>query len=324
MRSALLWPTLAAFAATGALAWLFLPQTLSRAWTVMAFAGFGALVVLGPVAWWLQRQLRGRDADLSELAAASAILKSQLAAASTERDRLLEILASRNELVANVSHELKTPLTAIRGSAETLEDGAMAKPEVARRFTGSILEQCERLEDLLRDLLTLSRLESRPQPSAREPLAREPLDLTEVARHAIEVLAPRAAERAIDLRLATAAVPRIDGHRGELERLFLNLIENAIKYNRDGGEVEVRLRSEDEDAVIEVVDHGIGVPEDALERIFERFYRVDKGRARKQGGTGLGLAIVKHVALRHSGRVEVESRLGEGSTFRVRLPASSA
>jgi len=318
IRSALLWPALAAFAATGVLAWPLLPASLPRTWAVVIFAGLGTLVVLGPVAWWLQRRLQERDADLSELAAAAELLESKLADAGSERDRLREILASRNELVANVSHELKTPLTAIRGSAETLEDGAMAKPEVGRRFTGRILEQCERLEDLLRDLLTLSRLESRPQP-----LAREPLDLAGVARHAIGVLAPRAVERDVDLRLATAAVPRVDGHRGELERLFLNLIENAIKYNHPGGEVEVRLRGEGSEAVIEVVDNGIGVPDDALERIFERFYRVDKGRARRQGGTGLGLAIVKHVARHHGGRVEVESRLGEGSTFRVRLPAAA-
>ena len=265
---------------------------------------------------WLQRRQGKRRTDRSELAATVSLLRTQLAEATAERDRLSDILASRNELVANVSHELKTPLTAIRGSAETLEDGAMAKPEVARRFTGRILEQCERLEALLRDLLTLSRLESRPQPPDREPL-----DLTGVARHAIEVLAPRAVERDVDLRLATAAAPRVAGHRGELERLFLNLIENAIKYNRPGGEVEVRLRSDGPEAVIEVVDDGIGVPDDSLERIFERFYRVDKGRARRQGGTGLGLAIVKHVARHHGGTVEVESRLGEGSTFRVRLPA---
>jgi two-component system, OmpR family, phosphate regulon sensor histidine kinase PhoR len=299
--------------------------------------------------WWQPRRQEKQDAELAELAATAEALagdgaaadgqtrpagsgseigriarslerlQARLAEATTERDRLREILASRNELVANVSHELKTPLTAIRGSAETLEDGALAKPEVARRFTGRILEQCGRLEALLRDLLTLSRLESRPEPPDREPL-----DLTGVARHAIEVLAPRAVERNVDLRLATAAAPRVAGHRGELERLFLNLIENAIKYNRPGGEVEIRLGSDGPHAVIEVVDDGIGVPDDALERIFERFYRVDKGRARRQGGTGLGLAIVKHVARHHGGSVEVESRLGEGSTFRVRLPAVDA
>lgn len=321
MRCDLLWPTLVAFAVAGALVWPLLPPALPRTWAAAAFAGLGALVVLGPLAWWLRR-LRDRTAESSELSVTKGELdrmRSQLADASTECDRLREILASRGELVANVSHELKTPLTAIRGCAETLEDGAIAKPEVARRFTGRILEQCERLEDLLRDLLTLSRLESHPQPSVREPL-----DLTEVVRHAVEVLAPRAAERAIDLRLVTAAVPRVGGRRGELERLFLNLIENAIKYNRDGGEVEVRLQRTGAEAVIEVADHGIGIPDDALERIFERFYRVDKGRAREHGGTGLGLAIVKHVVLHHGGRVEVESRLGEGSTFRVRLPALEA
>ncbi len=233
--------------------------------------------------------------------------------------RELRLAKARRDLVANVSHELKTPLTAIRGYAETLEDGALEQPPVARRFTGSILEQCARLEALLRDLLTLSRLDSRQQ----SPPAREPVDLVELARSAVEMLAVRARKAEVELTLEAAeGLPSVTGERDELERLLLNLIENAIKYNRPGGEVKVSLEERDSEVVLQVLDTGIGIPEAALERIFERFYRVDKGRARDQGGTGLGLSIVKNVARSHGGRVEVESRLGEGSAFRVSLPGS--
>ncbi len=122
--------------------------------------------------------------------------------------------------------------------------------------------------------------------------------------------------------MAADGAPSVRGARSEVDNLLLNLIDNAVKYNRPGGRVRVAVRAERGEAVVEVADTGIGIPAGALERIFERFYRVDKGRAREQGGTGLGLAIVKHSARLLGGRVEVESRLGEGSTFRVRLPAS--
>ncbi len=240
----------------------------------------------------------------------------------TETLRLAEI---RKDLVANVSHELKTPLTAIRGYAETLADGALKDAGVADGFVRRILEQCARLEALLRDLLTLSRLESRRRPDGPTPRAREAVDLGELARRAVEVLATQARAREVELSLdAPATLPAVDGDREELERLLLNLIENAVKYNRPGGEVDLRLLAAGEEVVIEVHDTGIGIPDDALERIFERFYRVDKGRSRDQGGTGLGLSIVKHAARTHGGRVEVESRLGVGSVFRVRLPQLGA
>ncbi len=240
----------------------------------------------------------------------------------TETLRLAEI---RKDLVANVSHELKTPLTAIRGYAETLEDGALGDAEVASGFVRRILEQCARLEALLRDLLTLSRLESRRGPDGRPPRDREAVDLGELARRAVEVLATQARTREVELSLdAAAPLPAVDGDREELERLLLNLVENAVKYNRPGGEVGVRLLADGAEVVIEVRDTGIGIPDDARSRIFERFYRVDKGRSRDQGGTGLGLSIVKHAARTHGGRVEVESRLGVGSVFRVRLPHALA
>jgi len=225
----------------------------------------------------------------------------------------------RRDFVANVSHELKTPLAAIRGMAETLRDGALGDTETAHRFVGRILEQCARLQALLEDLLTLSRLES--PLGAKDP---EPVDLGGLARLASEVIGPAAAERGVVLEVTTARAEEttIPGDADALERLLLNLLDNAVKYNRPGGTVWLDIRRDAEHAVVEVRDTGIGIPAEHRPRIFERFYRVDRARSREGGGTGLGLAIVKHVAQLHGGRVEVESEPGKGSTFRVLLPAA--
>jgi two-component system phosphate regulon sensor histidine kinase PhoR len=229
--------------------------------------------------------------------------------------RLAEV---RRDFVANVSHELKTPLAAIRGYAETLREGALEDPPAGRRFVERILAQCARLEALLGDLLTLSRLESVEQTPAYEPV-----DLDALARRALEVAAAAAGQRRVTLETEGAA-GSVMGDPDGLERLLLNLLDNAIKYNREGGRVTLRLAALDGQASIEVEDTGIGIAPDALPRIFERFYRVDKGRGRDQGGTGLGLAIVKHVAQTHGGRVEVESELERGTRFRVILPRRPA
>jgi two-component system, OmpR family, phosphate regulon sensor histidine kinase PhoR len=228
--------------------------------------------------------------------------------------RLTEV---RRDFVANVSHELKTPLAAIRGMAETLRDGALGDAETAIRFVGRILDQCARLQALLEDLLTLSRLEN--PLGAKEP---EPVDLDALARQAVEVIAPAAAERDVAVEVSTIG-ETIPGDADALERLLLNLLDNAVKYNRPGGTVRLDIRRDGEHVVIEVRDSGIGIPAEHLPRIFERFYRVDRARSRGEGGTGLGLAIVKHVAQLHGGSVEVKSEPGKGSTFRVVLLAMS-
>jgi two-component system, OmpR family, phosphate regulon sensor histidine kinase PhoR len=233
---------------------------------------------------------------------------------TTEMTRLADM---RRDFVANVSHELKTPLAAIRGYAETLRDGALDEPPTARRFTERILQHCRRLQALLDDLLTLSRLES---VASIERGEREPVDLNAVVQRAVDLLAAPARERQVQIAVEEEAVPAVPGDADSIERLVLNLIDNALKYNQPGGQVTVRLSQQDQHAVLEVSDTGIGIPPDALPRIFERFYRVDKGRSRDEGGTGLGLAIVKHVAQAHGGQVDVESRMGQGTTFRVRLP----
>jgi two-component system phosphate regulon sensor histidine kinase PhoR len=234
---------------------------------------------------------------------------------TTEFTRLMEM---RRDFVANVSHELKTPLAAIRGYAETLYDGALGEPATAARFTERILRQCRRLQALLDDLLTLSRLESLERTPAHEPV-----DLAAIVHRAVDLVSSAAGEKQVALVLEEppAPLPPVSGDAEGLERLVVNLLDNAVKYNRPGGEVAVRLAREGGETLLEVRDTGIGIPQDALPRIFERFYRVDKGRAREEGGTGLGLAIVKHVAQAHGGQIEVVSRMGQGSTFRVRLPS---
>jgi two-component system phosphate regulon sensor histidine kinase PhoR len=256
------------------------------------------------------------------LLASAALAGGERGAVVVARDttELTRVADMRRDFVANVSHELKTPLAAIRGYAETLRDGALDEPPTARRFTDRILMQCRRLQALLDDLLTLSRLESVASPAAE----REPVDLKAILVRAAEMLSAAARERQVTIELdAPDGVPPVHGDLDGLERLVLNLADNAVKYNRPDGTVKLRLFSSDSPAataVIEVADTGIGIPQDALARIFERFYRVDKGRSREEGGTGLGLAIVKHVAQAHGGQVEVESRIGKGSTFRVKLP----
>lgn len=221
----------------------------------------------------------------------------------------------RRDFVANVSHELKTPLTAIRGYAETLRYGDIDEPDTGIRFLDRILQQCTRLQALLADLLTLSRLESLEDRGERTVV-----HLDKLLEDCLGSIAPQAAEKEITLDVESQSMPSLDGDRDSLERLVINLLDNAVKYNRLGGSVKARLLPHDEEMTLEVADTGIGIPSHSLNRVFERFYRVDKGRSRDEGGTGLGLAIVKHVAQLHGGRVEVESHLGEGSIFRVHLP----
>jgi two-component system, OmpR family, phosphate regulon sensor histidine kinase PhoR len=255
------------------------------------------------------------------LLASAALDAGQRGAVVVVRDttELTRVADMRRDFVANVSHELKTPLAAIRGYAETLRDGALQEEETARRFTERLIWQTRRLQALLDDLLTLSRLEGIGQPREREPV-----DLAALAQRATEVLAAAARERGIRVEVRDQGAPRLPGDADGLERLLVNLLDNAIKYNRPGGEVVLRLARGETAVLIEVADTGIGIPQDSLARIFERFYRVDKGRAREEGGTGLGLAIVKHLAQSHGGHVEVESRMGRGSTFRVHLPLAPA
>jgi signal transduction histidine kinase len=219
----------------------------------------------------------------------------------------------RRDFVANASHELKTPVAAVRALAETLQTALPDDPAAARRLAGRIGRETERLDALVRDLLDLSRVE-------RGTLAVEPVDLTGLAKEVLGRYAERAEERRIELRGELQPGTTVRGDRAQLALLLSNLVDNALRYTQNRGMVRVCLDSSEGRVVLQVADNGRGIPSSELHRIFERFYRVDKARARHSGGTGLGLAIVRHVAEGHGGTIEVESELGRGSTFTVTLP----
>jgi two-component system phosphate regulon sensor histidine kinase PhoR len=231
--------------------------------------------------------------------------------------RLKRLEAVRRDFVANVSHELKTPVTSIKGFAETLEDGALDDPAAARRFVRIIAGQADRLNSIIEDLLALSTLEQ----SGDSPLLQlEEADLCDVVAVALEVCGPKAEAKNIVLREECPACLLARVSPELLEQAVVNLIDNAVKYSAEGSVVVVTLEERADEVVMSVTDEGQGVPREHLPRLFERFYRVDKARSRDLGGTGLGLAIVKHVAQIHGGRVSVDSVVGRGSTFRVHLP----
>ena len=223
----------------------------------------------------------------------------------------------RRDFVANVSHELKTPITSIKGFVETLLDGAMHDPEDAQRFLKIIARQADRLHAIIDDLLRLSRIEQ-SEESSDIPLEVAPL--RPVLENAVHDCQPRAAERAIVIELSCDEHLTARINAPLLEQAVLNLLDNAIKYSGDEGRIVVSAVAQGGHAVVAVRDQGCGIPAEHLPRIFERFYRVDKARSRKLGGTGLGLAIVKHIVNVHQGRVTVESALGRGSTFSIFLP----
>ncbi len=224
----------------------------------------------------------------------------------------------RQDFVANVSHELRTPVTSVKGFAETLLDGAMKDPATAERFLKIIVRQASQLESIIRDLLELSRLEQ----NSAQTLDRQMTPMAGVLKSAIELCQSRASERGVMLSFACAEGLTVVMHSGLMEQALVNLIDNAIKYGSsgEGAKVDIAAVREGTCARITVRDYGNGIEHKHLERLFERFYRVDKGRSRELGGTGLGLAIVKHIVLIHNGTVGVESEVGKGSTFTIRLP----
>jgi two-component system, OmpR family, phosphate regulon sensor histidine kinase PhoR len=232
--------------------------------------------------------------------------------------RIKQLENTRREFVANVSHELRTPLTLIKGFVETLIDGAKNDPEVADRFLGMIDKHTDRLTFLIEDLLTISKLES-----GQIVMNMQPTRLATVVERVVEDLQSRADERRVQLRNVVPEEIDVQADGDRLQQVFFNLVDNAIKYGRAEGCVEVGARMR-EDGMIEawVKDNGPGIPEDSVERVFERFYRVDRARSREQGGTGLGLAIVKHIVQSHQGEVWLKSVVGEGSTFFFTLPAA--
>jgi two-component system phosphate regulon sensor histidine kinase PhoR len=230
--------------------------------------------------------------------------------------RLKQLEATRREFVANVSHELRTPLAMIKGCVETLLDGAQDDPAVVTRFLQTIARHADRLTYLIEDLLTLSRLES-----GQLVLHPQPAQAREIAARVCDDLAALAAGRQARLENAVPEALTVQADPQRLQQVLFNLVENAVKYGRAAGHVCVEARVHDEANVeFSVCDDGPGIPAEARERIFERFFRLDKARSRGAGGTGLGLAIVKHIVQAHGGRVWVESPLGGGSRFCFTLP----
>jgi two-component system phosphate regulon sensor histidine kinase PhoR len=226
----------------------------------------------------------------------------------------------RTEFVANVSHELRTPLTAIQGYLETLLGGALEEPEHARRFLEIVFRHTERLGRLLNDLTDLSNIEL-----GKVALRLEPTELAEVVESVLSIIQPRADAGRVTLHAEIApAAPLVQADRDRLAQILINLVDNAVKYTPEGGDVWVRAVPRPHAVEMEVADTGVGIPPADLPRITERFYRADKARSRALGGTGLGLAIVKHLVLAHGGELRIESEPGKGTTVRFTLPRSPA
>ncbi|MBM3823254.1 MAG: PAS domain-containing protein [Verrucomicrobia bacterium] len=225
--------------------------------------------------------------------------------------RLKTLEATMKEFVANVSHELRTPLSLIKGYVETLLDGAKDDPAVADKFLRTLERHANRLAFLIDDLLTLSRLES-----GQLQLNYQWLDLRTLVDHVVEDLQSKSRSRGQTMALEIPEGIKVTADPERIEQVLANLIDNAMKYGSEGGRVVVRAsRSGDSTVEVRVVDDGPGIPRESLERVFERFYRVDKARSRDQGGTGLGLSIAKHVVHSHGGRIWVESEFGHGAQF---------
>ena len=219
---------------------------------------------------------------------------------------------NRREFTANVSHELKTPLQGIIGSAELLENG-LVKQEDVPRFIGHIRSEAQRLVTLIGDIIRLSQLDE------GEPMPAEPVELLALAREAAESLQSAAAARNVTITVEGEPV-ELTGVRRLLYEIIFNLCDNAIKYNTDGGRVQVTVTKENETAAVTVRDTGIGIPPDQQDRVFERFYRVDKSHSKASGGTGLGLSIVKHAVQYHHGAIHLQSEVGKGTEIRVTFP----
>ncbi|MBN2139133.1 MAG: HAMP domain-containing protein [Sedimentisphaerales bacterium] len=222
----------------------------------------------------------------------------------------------RTDFVANVSHELKTPLTLIKGYIETLDGSALDDKEKSRRFVRIIKEHADRLENLINDLLSLSELELSPDSLCRTGFDLKILinDIALGFGHALQ-----AGNVTLDIN-ARGDDFNVEADKEKIEQVFVNLIDNGIKYAKDQGRIDISISGDDDAVTVLVEDDGIGIAREHIDRVFERFYRVDKARSRRLGGTGLGLGIAKHIVLAHKGRIQIESTQGRGTKVRVIIP----
>lgn len=226
----------------------------------------------------------------------------------------------RSDFAANVSHELKTPLTSIRGFVETLLNGAIDEREQALHFLNIINMETARLNRLITDILTLSNIESGNLPEFA------PINLQVLVEETLEFVRPAAEDKDISLTWENeyGTPVYVTGHTDWIKQMLIDLADNAIKYTGEGGKVEIEIGQEGKEALLRVRDNGIGIAEKDIQRIFERFYRADKSRSRALGSTGLGLAIVKHIVSRMNGQIEVKSKVGKGTEFVIRLPGAAS
>jgi len=231
--------------------------------------------------------------------------------------RLRKLENTRKDFVANVSHELRAPITSIKGFVETLRDGAINDPLSAMRFLDIIIKHTDRLNAIIEDILSLARIEQDAE-SRKIELTRG--SVRDVVTSAVGLCGQRTSEKGITIAVNCPEDVLADIEAPLLERATVNLLDNAINHSKPKGSIQVGIEKQDAEVVISVKDSGCGIESEHLLRLFERFYRVNPDRSRKLGGTGLGLAIVKHIALAHNGRVSVDSEPERGSTFRIHLP----
>ncbi len=267
-------------------------------------------VVSGEIAFSFPKE---RQAEATIWYLGEADSRHLFAIALIDKSELVRLEQVRRDFVANVSHEFRTPLASIRSLAETIHDDPEMPYATRQRFLNLIVQEADRLTRIADDLLSLTRAESMTP-------VKEVFELAPLIQQAVQEMEAEAQRHQVQLHAEPTPELKLLANRDQILQVLLNLLSNAIRYNKPHGSVTVRAYAHDTRAVIEVADTGIGIPSEALPRIFERFYRVDKARSREEGGTGLGLAIVKHIVEAHDGTVEVESEYRVGSTFRVKLP----
>jgi signal transduction histidine kinase len=266
-------------------------------------------------------EVEARRDDRDLVARASLIGEDEVALAVTDLTETRRVESIRRDFVTNASHELKTPVAGILALADSLSFALDRDPDRARIMVGRLQNEAGRLAQLVRELLDLARLE---EATAQRQHGRCRVDLAALVREQVDRRVELASQQGVTLSCDCDTPAWLVGVPEDLRLVVANLLENAIQYNRPGGTVHASARREIGEVVLEIADTGLGISESEQGRIFERFYRIDKGRSRAAGGTGLGLSLVRHAAERHGGHVTVHSVLGEGSTFRVVLPVEGS